>query len=134
MDDETLPIPTTATARDPAEIVLLSVETLPPGRRAELGELVTCPSVQASNIIRDAHELLINIFGGRMRRYEALLEATLERGLQRFRTHLVDLGYDGAVGVRFSHPKIVDGGAEIIVYGTGFRFLDTESAANGLRD
>lgn len=105
--------------------MLISLETPPPGRDIELGELVTAPSVQASNIVRDAHELLINIFGGRMRRYEGLLESTLERGLRRFREELAARGYDGALGVRFSHPKIVDGGAEIIVYGTGFRFVDS---------
>ena len=121
MQNETLP---SVSDRGADQMVLLSIETPPPGRAVELGELVTAPSVQASNIIRDAHELLINIFGGRMRRYEMLLEGTLERGLTRFREALVEKGYHGAVGVRFSHPKIVDGGAEIIVYGTGFRFLD----------
>ena len=115
----------TRSAEAPAKkIVLLSLETPPPGRPIEIGELVTTASVQASNIIRDAHELLINIFGGRMRRYEGLLESTLERGIGRFREELVAQGYDGALGVRFSHPKIVDGGAEIIVYGTGFRYID----------
>ena len=106
-------------------IVLISLETPPPGRAVEIGELVTTASVQASNIIRDAHELLINIFGGRMRRYEGLLESTVERGVGRFRERLAEKGYDGALGVRFSHPKIVDGGAEIIVYGTGFRYIDS---------
>ena len=114
----------TARPKQPAEMVLISLETPPVGRSIEIGELVTVPAVEASNIIKDAHELLINIFGGRMQRYEKLLEATLERGLTRFREALAADGYDGALGVRFSHPKIVDGGAEIIVYGTGFRFTD----------
>ena len=110
--------------RSGADVVLISLETPPPGRRIELGELVTAPAVEASNIIRDARELLINIFGGRMTKYEDLLEATLARGLDRFREEVAARNYDGALGVRFSHPKIVDGGAEIIVYGTGFRFVE----------
>ena len=108
--------------RAASDMVLISLETPPPGRRIELGELVTAPAVQASNIVRDARELLVNIFGGRMARYEELLQATVQRGLERFREELAARGYDGALGVRFSHPKLVDGGAEIIVYGTGFRF------------
>ena len=110
--------------RTTSDMLLISLETPPPGRPIELGELVTAPAVQASNLIRDARELLVNIFGGRMSRYEDLLNATVERGLEHFREQLVIRGYDGALGVRFSHPKIVDGGAEIIVYGTGFRFSD----------
>ncbi|MEL7372394.1 MAG: heavy metal-binding domain-containing protein [Myxococcota bacterium] len=116
---ETLP-----SGKSPDKMVLISLETPPSNRSVEVGEMVTAATVQASNIIRDAHELLINIFGGRMRRYETLLEATVERGLERFRIELAQRGYDGALGVRFSHPKIVDGGAEIIVYGTGFRFTE----------
>lgn len=108
--------------REPSEMVLISLETPPPGRAVELGGLVAVPAVQASNIVRDARELLVNIFGGRMTRYEGLLESTVERGLERFREKLVAEGYDGALGVRFSHPSIVDGGAEILVYGTGFRY------------
>ena len=126
-DDRTLNNPggdDRALGREPAAMVLISLETPPADRKVRVGQMVTAPSVQASNIIRDAHELLINIFGGRMRRYEALLESTVERGLLRFREQLVAEGYDGALGVRFSHPKIVDGGAEIIVYGTGFNFVD----------
>lgn len=108
--------------RAASDMVLISLETPPPEQPIELGELVTAPAVQASNIVRDARELLINVFGGRMSRYEDLLEATVEQGLERFREKLAARGYDGALGVRFSHPKIVDGGAEVIVYGTGFRF------------
>ena len=119
-----------ALTRDPSAVVLISLETPPPGRSVEIGALVTAQAVQASNILRDAHELLINIFGGRMKRYESLLEATVELGLSRFREQLVARGYDGALGVRFSHPKIVDGGAEIIVYGTGFRFTEPAAAAD----
>ena len=113
---------------DPSSVVLISLETPPPDRPIELGQLVTAQAVQASNIIRDAHELLTNIFGGRMKKYEGLLEATVELGLTRFRERLVALNYHGALGVRFSHPKIVDGGAEIIVYGTGFRFVDGDGS------
>lgn len=109
---------------NPSDIVLISLETPPPDRRVEVGELVTATAVQASNIVRDVRELIVNVFGGQMTRYEGLLDATLERGLARFRVVLAQRGYHGALGVRFSHPKLVDGGAEIIVYGTGFRFAD----------
>ncbi|MEM7678489.1 MAG: heavy metal-binding domain-containing protein [Myxococcota bacterium] len=126
----TAPTEALTSGKSPEQMVLISLEAPPRDRPVEVGEMVTTATVQASNIIRDAHELLINIFGGRMRRYETLLEATVERGLARFKTELAHRGYDGALGVRFSHPKIVDGGAEIIVYGTGFRFIETTASSS----
>ena len=30
-------------------------------------------------------------------------------------------GYDGVIGVKISHPQVVDGGVEVIVYGNGYR-------------
>lgn len=113
---------------DPAAVALLSVESplggLVRGRPIELGEMVSASSVQASNIVRDVREMVTNALGGRMRRYEALLDLTMERVLERYRAKLAEQGYDGAVGVRFAHPTVADGGAELIVYGTGFRYAD----------
>lgn len=107
---------------DVSNVKLISLETPPTGRDVEIGELVTVSVVQASNVVRDVRELIINIFGGRMRRYESLLDSTMERAVARFRARLSELGYDGALGVRFVSPKIVDGGAELIIYGTGFKY------------
>ena len=33
------------------------------------------------------------------------------------------LGYDGVIGVKISHPSLVEGGVEVVVYGNGFRFV-----------
>lgn len=102
---------------------LVNIETPPGGWEAvEIGELVSVAVVQASNIVRDVREMITNAFGGRMKRYEALLELTLQRAELRFREELLAKGYDGALGVRYAHPTVVDGGAELIVYGTGFRW------------
>lgn len=105
-------------------MVLLTAERGPGGRAIELGEMVSASAVQASNVLRDMRELLTNALGGRMRRYETLLDQTMARAMARFRSALAERGYDGAVAVRFATTKIVDGAAELIVYGTGFRFDD----------
>lgn len=110
--------------KDPKSVILISIETPPAGREVEMGELVCVAAVQASNVIRDVREMITNALGGEMRRYETLLETVLQRGFQRLREELARRGYDGAVGVRLAHPSVVDGGAELIVYGTGFRFRD----------
>ncbi|MCY4141258.1 MAG: heavy metal-binding domain-containing protein [Rhodobacteraceae bacterium] len=107
---------------NPDQIVLITVETPPDGGNILIGEMVYVSVVHTSNFVFDLRETVQNYLGGRMQRYERLLQITLERGLQNFREELSRQGYDGALGVRFCHPQIVDGGAELVIYGTGFTF------------
>lgn len=101
---------------------LITLERPPEGVSVEIGEMVSISAVQASNIIRDVREMVTNALGGRMRRYERLLELAKESALAQFRETLAAQGYDGALGVRFAHPHIVDGAAVLMIYGTGFRY------------
>lgn len=107
---------------DAARPKLITLESWPDGPPIELGEMVSISVVEASNIVRDLREMITNTFGGRMRRYETLLETAKRRALEQFRDALAAQGYDGAFGVRFAHPALIDGAAELIVYGTGFRY------------
>jgi len=97
------------------------------GRKVREGELVTAYAVTAANLIKDVREKITNTFGGRMARYEALVEETVERALERLDDKARGLGYDGCLAVRIAHPNLVDGGVEVVVYGTGFNFVDSGS-------
>ncbi|MBI1385106.1 MAG: heavy metal-binding domain-containing protein [Rhizobiales bacterium] len=85
------------------------------------GSLLHASAVSAANIIKDLREHITNTFGGRMSRYEAMLDETIERALEELRQRAIEAGYDGVLGVRIVHPNIVDGGVEVVVYGTGYR-------------
>lgn len=87
------------------------------------GEIVHASIVNASNILRDMREMITNTFGGKMKRYEVLMDITLKQALEKLENEASSKGYDGCVGVRISHPRIVDGACEIFVYGTGFNFI-----------
>ncbi|MBC8049761.1 MAG: heavy metal-binding domain-containing protein [Chitinophagales bacterium] len=92
------------------------------GRAIREGEMLTASAVGASNIVRDLREILTNTFGGRMRRYETLIDVAVENGMQGLRDKAKAKGYDGVVAVRVSTPTIVEGSAAVLVYGTGFNF------------
>ena len=95
-------------------------DTLP--QPVELGELLSVSAVTAANIVKDMRENIRNLVGGEMKHYEALTEKTLERAFRRLEAKAAERGYDGVLGVRIANPKVVEGGVEMIVYGTGFRF------------
>jgi uncharacterized protein YbjQ (UPF0145 family) len=98
----------------------------PSDRPIREGELVYVAVVNASNILRDFREMITNTFGGRMKRYETLMDITLNQALEKLETQARSNGYDGCVGVRISHPRIVDGACEIFVYGTGFNYVPAD--------
>ena len=85
-----------------------------------LGEVIHANAVSAANIVRDLREHITNTFGGRMSRYENLTDETIDRALSSLRDKAAEAGYDGVLGLRIVHPNIVDGGVEVVVYGTGF--------------
>jgi uncharacterized protein YbjQ (UPF0145 family) len=105
---------------------LYTVEQLS-GRRIEEGPMLFAVAVGAANILKDVREHITNTFGGRMSRYEDLAQATLARALADLDTKAKDGGYDGVVGVRIDHPKIADGAASVVVYGTPFRYVSNAS-------
>lgn len=87
----------------------------------EVGELLVVAVVYAANIVKDIRERIRNLVGGRMSQYERLIEHAIEQGLADLKQKARSQGYDGVCGVKFSHPSVVDGGVEIVVYGNGYR-------------
>ena len=86
------------------------------------GELITVSSVTAANIVKDIRENIRNLTGGSMSHYEALIDDSLEIALDKMKAKASDKGYDGVIGLKISHPRVVEGGVEIIVYGNGFSY------------
>lgn len=86
------------------------------------GEIVFACAVSGANVLRDMREAITNTLGGRMTRYESLLDATIARAMETLAERAHAKGYDGVLGVKISHPVITDGAIEVVVSGTGFVF------------
>jgi uncharacterized protein YbjQ (UPF0145 family) len=106
--------------------------TMPDGKSVqgpiEVGELLFVVTVLAANVVNDIRENIRNLVGGRMGHYERLVEAAVQAALDDLAQKAKDRGYDGVVGVKISHPNLVDGGVEVVVYGNGFRAMAHENA------
>ncbi|HEY7551555.1 MAG TPA: heavy metal-binding domain-containing protein [Hyphomicrobiaceae bacterium] len=99
---------------------LVTSETL--DRPVARGEMVYAVAISGANILRDMREAVINTIGGRMTKYEALLDQTIARALETLGERARAKGYDGVLGVRITHPTITNGAIAVTVSGTGFRF------------
>jgi uncharacterized protein YbjQ (UPF0145 family) len=104
--------------------MLIALDQAPPGREIELGNLLTAVVVVAANVVKDIRENIRNLVGGRMTHYEGLIEGGLAAALNELDAKARAAGYDGVIGVKISHPTLVEGGVEIVVYGNGFRFVN----------
>jgi len=87
----------------------------------ELGELMTVVVVKAANVVRDIRENIRNLVGGRMRHYEKLIQEAISDALRELEEKAQERGYDGVIGLKISHPVVVDGSVEVIAYGNGYR-------------
>ena len=91
-------------------------------KNIEQGEIITVCAVSAANVVKDIHSNIRNLIGGKMEHYEKLIESTLDRALEKLSEKATQKGYDGVVGVKITHPVVVDGGVEIVAYGNGFHY------------
>lgn len=87
----------------------------------ERGEIVYAVAVSGANILRDMREAIVNTIGGRMTKYEALLDQTIARALETLAERAQAKGYHGVLDVRIVHPTITSGAIAVTVTGTGFR-------------
>jgi uncharacterized protein YbjQ (UPF0145 family) len=100
--------------------MLIGLDRLPE-TEIEIGELLTVAVVKAANVVSDVRENIRNLVGGRMKHYEKLIQDTVDTALKELEQKAKERGYDGVIGVKISHPMVVEGGAEVIVYGNGFK-------------
>ncbi len=105
---------------------IYTVESLS-GRRIKEGGLIFANAVLAANLLRDVREAITNAIGGKMRRYEAVLDRVTVQALDLLKEKAAGEGYDGVVAVRISSPFMIQGSAAITVYGTGFNFIADEA-------
>lgn len=86
------------------------------------GEIVYACAISGANILRDVREAVVNTIGGRMTKYESLLDRTIGFALDELSARAAALGYDGVLDIRLSHPTITHGAIEVVAAGTGFRY------------
>jgi uncharacterized protein YbjQ (UPF0145 family) len=116
-----------------APVVLLALDHLPADAQLsavdgsllygpiQVGELLLVVTVFAANVVKDIRENIRNLVGGRMGHYEQLVEEAVQVAMDELANKAHARGYDGVVAIKISHPSLVEGGVEVVVYGNGFR-------------
>jgi uncharacterized protein YbjQ (UPF0145 family) len=80
--------------------------------------LVRGNTIRARNLGRDIIAILRNIVGGEITDYTKMIAESREQSIDRMIEEAQKLGANAIIGVRFSTTEVMQGAAEIMVFGT----------------
>ncbi|MCG8481211.1 MAG: YbjQ family protein [Spirochaetales bacterium] len=92
------------------------------GRTLETIGLVKGSMIQSKHIGRDIMSSLKTIIGGELRAYSEMINEARRTATQRMIEEAQGLGADAIINVRYATSSILQGAAEVMVYGTAVKF------------
>ena len=102
-------------------MILVNTEAIS-GKELEMLGLVKGSTIQSKNIGRDITQGFKTLVGGELSAYNDMMNDARALATKRMVTEAENLGADAVVCVRYASSAIVQGAAEVIVYGTAVRF------------
>lgn len=92
------------------------------GKELEMLSIVKGSTIQSKHIGKDIAQSFKTIVGGELRAYTEMMNEARELATARMIEEAEKLGADAVVNVRFASSAVMQGAAEIIVYGTAVKF------------
>ena len=103
--------------------ITLSTRTFPPTGTQDIG-IIYGVSCLSSNFIRDTKASIRNLtVGGELSDYAAMIQKGVEVARERLIAEAEKVKADGVYGVIIATPQVAGGAAEIIMYGTAFKYV-----------
>ena len=103
-------------------MLILTTDNVP-GKNIEALSLVTGACIMSKHIGKDIGAGLRNLVGGEMKAYVEMLNQAKDEALERLKEAADAIGADAVVGIRYGSSAIVQGAAEIMVYGTAVKIV-----------
>ena len=103
-------------------VPLYNTESIP-GQKYELIGLVKGSMIQSKHLGRDITNMLKSLVGGELRGYSEMLNEARAIATKRMLQEAVEKKADAVVMVRYTTSAVMQGAAEILVYGTAVKFV-----------
>ena len=94
-----------------------------PGQKYELISLVKGSMIQSKHLGRDIGNMLKSIVGGELRGYSEMLNEARAIATKRMMEDALARKADAVVNLRYTTSAVMQGAAEILVYGTAVKFI-----------
>ena len=102
-------------------IIVATTATIPNYEVDEILGLVRGNSIRARHLGSDIGASLKNLVGGEIKGYVKVMTEAREEAISRMLAEAEALDADAIVEVRFTTSQIMNGAAEILVYGTAVK-------------
>ena len=93
------------------------------GKELETIGLVKGSTIQSKNFGKDIGQGFKSLVGGELKSYTKMMNEARDLATERMIEEAASLGADAVINVRYSSSAVMQGAAEIIVYGTAVKFL-----------
>ena len=94
------------------------------GKELEMLTLVKGSTIQTKHIGKDITQSFKTLVGGELKEYNNMMNEARALATKRMVEEAEDLGADAIVNIRYATSAIMQGAAEVIVYGTAVKFLN----------
>jgi len=93
------------------------------GKNIETVSIVKGSTIQSKHMGKDIMSGLKTLVGGELTAYNDMMNDARALATKRMVEEANSLGADGIVNIRYASSAIMQGAAEVIVYGTAVNFL-----------
>ena len=93
------------------------------GREIETISIVKGSMIQSKHIGRDLGAAFKSIVGGELTGYSEMINEARAIATKRMVEEAVALGADAVINIRYASAAVMQGAAEVMVYGTAVRFV-----------
>ena len=104
-------------------MILVNTDFIDDRKLKTLG-IVKGSTVQSRHLGKDIMSGLKTLVGGELTAYAEMLNQARAQATKRMVEEAERMGADGVVSIRYSSSSVMQGAAEVIVYGTAIKFID----------
>ncbi len=94
------------------------------GKELETLSLVKGSTIQSKNIGRDITQSFKTLVGGELKAYNEMMNDARALATKRMVLEAEALGADAIINIRYASSAVMQGAAEVIVYGTAVKFVN----------
>ena len=94
------------------------------GKELETLSLVKGSTIQSKHIGKDILQSFKAVVGGELTSYNEMMNEARALATKRMVEEAEALGADAIVNIRYASSAVMQGAAEVIVYGTAVKFID----------
>lgn len=94
------------------------------GKELETLSIVKGSTIQSKHVGKDIMSSFKTLVGGELGSYNEMMNEARALATKRMVSEAQNLGADGVINIRYASSAVMQGAAEVIVYGTAVKFAE----------